>query len=54
MIRCTAKHRDCGRTGLAGALQAGGYSTIHLVKWHVGKDPLTQGFDINIGGAGSH
>ncbi|MCF7863387.1 MAG: sulfatase [Kiritimatiellales bacterium] len=32
------------------ALQAGGYKTIHLGKWHVGNDPLQQGFDINIGG----
>ena len=35
---------------LAGALQAGGYKTIHLGKWHVGEDPLLQGFDVNIGG----
>lgn len=32
------------------ALQAGGYKTIHLGKWHVTKDPLQSGFDINIGG----
>lgn len=31
-------------------LNANGYKTIHLGKWHVGKDPLTQGFDANIGG----
>ena len=35
---------------LAGALKAGGYKTIHLGKWHVGKDPTQQGFDINVGG----
>ena len=35
---------------IAGALQAGGYKTIHLGKWHVGSDPTQQGFDINIGG----
>lgn len=35
---------------LAGALKAGGYATIHLGKWHVGTDPLRQGFDVNIGG----
>jgi arylsulfatase A-like enzyme len=35
---------------LAGALQAGGYHTIHLGKWHLGEDPTRQGFDINIGG----
>lgn len=36
---------------MAEALKAGGYKTIHLGKWHVGKDPLTQGFDINFGGS---
>jgi arylsulfatase A-like enzyme len=35
---------------MAGALQAGGYKTIHLGKCHVGNDPLQQGIDINIGG----
>lgn len=35
---------------MAEALQAGGYKTIHLGKWHLGEDPTTQGFDINIGG----
>lgn len=35
---------------LARALQQGGYKTIHLGKWHVGPDPLKQGFDVNIGG----
>ena len=32
------------------ALKAGGYKTIHLGKWHLGEDPRTQGFDVNIGG----
>lgn len=32
------------------ALKAAGYKTIHLGKWHVSKDPMTQGFDANIGG----
>ena len=36
---------------MAEALKAGGYTTIHLGKWHLGKDPLTQGFDINFGGS---
>ncbi len=36
---------------IAEALKAAGYKTIHLGKWHVGKDPLTQGFDINFGGS---
>jgi arylsulfatase A-like enzyme len=31
-------------------LNAGGYKTIHLGKWHITKDPLEKGFDINIGG----
>lgn len=31
-------------------LRAAGYNTIHLGKWHLGEDPTTQGFDINIGG----
>ena len=31
-------------------LKAAGYRTIHLGKWHVGEDPTTQGFDVNIGG----
>ena len=35
---------------LAEALKAGGYKTIHLGKWHLGADPTTQGFDVNIGG----
>jgi len=43
-------HLALDNTTIAGALQAGGYKTIHLGKWHVGKDPLKQGFDVNIGG----
>jgi len=35
---------------MAEALNAAGYTTIHLGKWHLGKDPRTQGFDVNIGG----
>jgi arylsulfatase A-like enzyme len=35
---------------MAEALHAAGYTTIHLGKWHLGKDPKTQGFDVNIGG----
>ncbi len=27
-----------------------GYVTSNFGKWHIGKDPCTQGFDINIGG----
>jgi len=36
---------------IAEALKATGYATIHLGKWHLGEDPRTQGFDINIGGS---
>ena len=35
---------------IAEALRAGGYTTCHAGKWHLGKDPRTQGFDVNIGG----
>lgn len=35
---------------LAEALQAGGYTTASMGKWHLGKDPTTQGFDVNIAG----
>lgn len=35
---------------MAEALQSGGYRTIHLGKYHIGKDPLEDGFEVNIGG----
>jgi arylsulfatase A-like enzyme len=35
---------------IAEALKAGGYTTCHLGKWHLGDDPKTQGFDYNYGG----
>lgn len=35
---------------LANVLQSNGYATCSIGKWHVGEDPTTQGFDINIGG----
>lgn len=38
---------------MAEALKKGGYRTIHLGKYHIGKDPLHDGFDINVGGDGS-
>lgn len=31
-------------------LQSAGYFTAHIGKWHLSKDPLTQGFDVNIAG----
>lgn len=43
-------HLKLDNLTIAGALQAGGYKTIHLGKWHLGADPLKQGFDVNIGG----
>ncbi len=35
---------------MAEALRAGGYRTIHLGKYHIGEDPLKDGFEVNIGG----
>ncbi|PHN02684.1 aryl-sulfate sulfohydrolase [Flavilitoribacter nigricans DSM 23189 = NBRC 102662] len=35
---------------LAEVLQSNGYATCSIGKWHVGDDPTTQGFDINVGG----
>lgn len=35
---------------MAEALKSGGYRTIHLGKYHIGTDPLQDGFDINVGG----
>ena len=35
---------------MARVLKNGGYKTIHIGKYHLGEDPLKQGFDINIGG----
>ena len=32
-------------------LQQNGYITCHSGKWHISKDPLTRGFDVNIGGS---
>lgn len=35
---------------MAEALKEGGYRTIHLGKYHIGEDPLQDGFEVNIGG----
>lgn len=35
---------------LAEALQAGGYRTAHFGKYHIGQDPLKDGFEVNVGG----
>jgi len=38
---------------LAEALKKNGYKSASIGKWHIGDDPRTQGFDINIGGSHS-
>ena len=35
---------------IAEALQGAGYVTAHVGKWHLGEDPTTQGFDVNVAG----
>ena len=35
---------------LAEHLKTAGYSSAHVGKWHLGEDPTTQGYDINVGG----
>ena len=35
---------------LAEHLKTAGYSSAHVGKWHLGDDPKTQGYDINVGG----
>lgn len=35
---------------LAESLKAAGYVTASMGKWHLGPDPKTQGFDLNVGG----
>jgi len=35
---------------VAEALQAAGYATASMGKWHLGPDPTTQGFDRNVAG----
>lgn len=37
---------------LAEALKDAGYATGHFGKWHLGDDPDTQGFDVNVAGSG--
>ena len=36
---------------IAHALKAAGYRTCTAGKWHISKDPNTNGFDVNIGGS---
>lgn len=40
-----------GKVTVAENLKTNGYVTAHIGKWHLGDDPKTQGFDINIGGS---
>jgi arylsulfatase A-like enzyme len=35
---------------LAEALKEAGYTTVNIGKWHLGKNPCTQGMDYNVGG----
>ena len=35
---------------IAEVLKASGYVTAHFGKWHLGPDPIEQGFDVNIAG----
>ncbi|MDB4345848.1 sulfatase [bacterium] len=44
------QHLGLENLTIPAALQAGGYKTIHLGKWHIGEDPVEQGIDINVGG----
>lgn len=37
-------------TTLAEELQKAGYRTVTIGKWHIGENPASQGFDVNIGG----
>lgn len=42
---------DNSYTTIAEALKNNGYTTASIGKWHLGEDPKTQGFDINVGGS---
>ncbi|MEZ5040350.1 MAG: sulfatase [Saprospiraceae bacterium] len=35
---------------IAEVLKANGYTSASIGKWHLGDDPRTQGFDVNVGG----
>ncbi|MAG56233.1 MAG: aryl-sulfate sulfohydrolase [Planctomycetes bacterium] len=41
---------DDGVVTVAESLQKAGYRTATMGKWHLGPDPKTQGFDVNVGG----
>ena len=38
-------------TTLGEALKQNGYTNASIGKWHLGEDPKTQGFDVNVGGS---
>ena len=44
-------HLNESATTLAEALRKNGYKSASIGKWHLGKTPLSQGFDINIAGS---
>lgn len=44
-------HVDDSNLVLPEAFKKAGYVTCQIGKWHIGKDPKTQGVDINIGGS---
>ncbi|MEM9144060.1 MAG: sulfatase [Bacteroidota bacterium] len=50
-IKNTKKLADSVFT-LAEMLKSKGYITGNFGKWHLGEDPISQGFDVNIGGSG--
>ncbi|MCM8543537.1 MAG: sulfatase [Lentisphaeraceae bacterium] len=45
------EHVDDSNFVLTEAFKKAGYITCQIGKWHIGKDPKTQGVDINIGGS---
>lgn len=47
--RDLAEHQET----LAEVLQQNGYATASMGKWHLGPDPTSQGFDINVAGTRS-
>ncbi len=46
------KHLADSMITFAEVLKGAGYVNGHVGKWHLGEDPLTQGFDFNRGGSG--
>lgn len=45
------KHFADSMLTLPEALKSVGYVNGHFGKWHLGEDPLSQGFDVNVGGS---